>query len=400
MEIYRLNILFIISKSRINKAGLAPLFCRLTYLEKRKQFATGLFIKPDFWNNSKQIAQPPNEGNSFINSQLSLIKNNINQAFLFLQLQKQDFNVEQIYKQYAGETQNEDKTLMDALSYHNNRMKKLIGIEVAFTTWEKYHQTQIHLSDFIWYKYRKKDILLKELSSNFINEYEYYLKTEKKFMISTVFKCIQRLRRVIKMAIAMDYLTKDPFILYHAKEPHKEIVYLSVEELNRLESYPFASDRLSQVRDMFIFCCYTGLAYTEMANLKPENLIKHPDGSVCIEMCRQKTQRNFVVPLLKKAQSIIYKYENDNQLLPIITNQKFNAYLKEIADIVNINKRLTHHIARKTFATTILLYNDVPIEIVSELLGHSKISITQEHYAKVMQSKVNEHINRLEEKLR
>ncbi len=278
-------------------------------------------------------------------------------------------------------------------------MKKLIGIEVAFTTWEKYHQTQIHISDFIWYKYRKKDILLKELTSNFINEYEYYLKTEKKFMISTVFKCIQRLRRVIKMAIAMDYLTKDPFILYHAKEPHKEIVYLSVEELNRLESYPFASDRLSQVRDMFIFCCYTGLAYTEMANLKPENLIKHPDGSVCIEMCRQKTQRNFVVPLLKKAQSIIHKYQNDNQLLPIITNQRFNAYLKEIADIVNINKRLTHHIARKTFATTILLYNDVPIEIVSELLGHSKISITQEHYAKVMQSKISEHMNKLEEKL-
>jgi len=384
----------------MNKAGLAPLFCRLTYLDKRKQFATGLFIKPESWHNTKQIAEPPNEENSFINSQLSLIKNNINQAFLFLQLQKVTFNVEQIYKQYAGETQNEDKTLMDALSFHNNRMKKLIGIDVAFTTWEKYHQTQIHISDFIWYKYRKKDILLKELTSNFINEYEYYLKTEKRFMISTVFKCIQRLRRVIKMSIAMDYLVKDPFILYHAKEPHKEIVYLSADELNKLESYPFASDRLAQVRDMFIFCCYTGLAYTEMANLKPENLIRHPDGSVCIEMCRQKTQRNFVVPLLKKAQSIIYKYQNNIQLLPIITNQKFNAYLKEIADVVNINKRLTHHIARKTFATTILLYNDVPIEIVSELLGHSKISITQEHYAKVMQSKISEHINRLEEKLK
>lgn len=173
-----------------------------------------------------------------------------------------------------------------------------------------------------------------------------------------------------------------------------------MEELARIETHRFASERLQQVADLFIFCCYTGLAYQEMVNLKKENLVTHKDETIWIEMHRQKTQKKFSVPLLPKGQSIIEKYQNHEFFLPIISNQKFNAYLKEIAEILGINKTLTHHIARKTFATTILLYNDIPIEIVSELLGHSKISMTQEHYAKVMQSKISEHMQNLSKKLK
>lgn len=400
MEINKLNTLFVISKSRINKAGLAPLFCRITYQEERKQFATGLFVNPSQWQNNKQKAHPPNEHNKFINSQLSLIKNEINQAFLFLQLQKSDFDTEKIYKQYKGETQNEDKTLMDIFNYHNNKMKSLVGIECSINSWERYHNTHNHIKDFLWFKFKRKDMKLKDMQFSFITDFEYFLKVEKKFKPTTTYRSVGRFRKVIRVAVAMDYLIKDPFLLYRTKEPKKEIIYLTVEELSSIENHKFASDRLQQVADMFIFCCYTGLAFQEMANLKREHIIKKFNDNLWIEMYRQKTKRKFSVPLLSKAIAIIDKYLDKGNPLPVISNQRFNSYLKEIAEITGINKTLTHHIARKTFATTILLYNDIPIEIVSELLGHSKISMTQEYYAKIMDSKVNDYITELGKKLK
>jgi integrase/recombinase XerD len=176
----------------------------------------------------------------------------------------------------------------------------------------------------------------------------------------------------------------------------KNIVYLTVEELKLLEEYSFKQNRLQQVKDMFIFCCYTGLAYQEMSSLKPNHIVIGFDGNEWIEMYRLKTKSNISVPLLPKAKAILVKYDNQ---LPSISNQKFNSYLKEIAEVVGIEKRLTHHIARKTFATTVLLYNNVPIEIVSQLLGHSNMKITQDSYAKVVNRKVSDEIKRLSEKI-
>ncbi len=150
---------------------------------------------------------------------------------------------------------------------------------------------------------------------------------------------------------------------------------------------------------MFIFCCYTGVGYTEMANLNKSNLQQEVDGNVWIKVYRQKTNRNYEIPLLSKAKSILDKYTTENKLLPIISNQRFNSYLKEIAEIIGITKNLTHHMGRKTFASTVLLYNDVPMEIVSELLGHSEIGVTQQHYAKVVKEKIGEQMMVLNSKL-
>lgn len=403
-KIHKLNILFVISKHRTNKLGVAPLACRLTYKDKRKQFATGLFVKPKLWQNTKQRVYPPTEENEFINSKLSLIKNKINQAFLFLELQKTDFSVEQIYKQYIGETQDKDKSLIDAFYYHNNRMKKLIDIEVSLNTLEKYTQTLNHLIDFLWFKYKKKDFLLKELRYSFITDFEFYLKTEKKFQPNTIIKTIQRFRRVIKVAIAQEYLFKDPFMLYKPQKQKKEIIYLNQGELKKLENYNFSQKRIERVRDMFVFCCYTGLAYNEMNELSRKHIVEEFDNNLWIKMTRRKTNKTISIPLLPRALELLKKLENTNEeqekLLPKISNQRFNSYLKEIAFIVGIDKLLTHHTARKTFATTVLLYNDVPIEIVSKLLGHSKITMTQEHYGKIVNTKVSEHINRLSSKLK
>ena len=179
------------------------------------------------------------------------------------------------------------------------------------------------------------------------------------------------------------------------------MVYLNKEELELVEKHKFAQMRLEQVRDMFIFCCYTGLAYAEMSNLKSKHIVTGFDGKEWIKMHRKKTGKDFSVPLLEKPIQIIEKYGDTKteKILPKISNQKFNSYIKEICEIVGIEKNISHHIARKTFATTVLLYNDVPMEIVSELLGHSKIQTTQQHYGKIVQKKVSEEMSKLTSKL-
>ncbi len=393
----KLSILFLLRRNSINAKGVCPIECRITLDKKRKPFATGLFINPNNWNAQKQKAFPPNTEHNQINTQLSLIKQNINQAFLFLQVQEKNFDVDDIYRQYKGENIKEDKSIMEIFNLHIAKQEKLIGISTTKVSVRKFYQTKTHVKNFIKWKFNKSDYLLNDMKMSFITEFEYYLKAEKKFEQNTIHKTLQRFRQMVKIAVGLDFIAKDPFLLHKNKRPKKQVIFLTKEELTEIEKHKFASLRLQQVADMFIFCCYTGLAYKEMANLKPKDLVLGFDGKKWINVFRQKTNRKYEIPLLTKAEEILDKYKGE---LPIISNQRINAYLKEIAEIVGIEKNLTHHLARKTFASTILLYNDVPMEIVSELLGHSEMSITQNHYAKVVKKKVSEQMNRLNSKLK
>ncbi|MCL6218599.1 site-specific integrase [Zunongwangia pacifica] len=399
MEKFTLHIRFIIALNRTKKNSEAPIFCRITYNKKRKQFSTGVKVHPDYWNNEKQKVLKPEKNESVYNSQLSLIKNKINQAFLLLNVNQENFDVDDIYLQYTGKNIKANKTLLEVFSLHNERMEKLIGIEYTKSTYTKFKEAKNHISRFLKFQYKKNDILLESITPNFLSEFDFYLKSQRNQKQITINKSIQRVRKIIKLSIAQGYLKRDPFILYKPKKHDNIVVYLNHKELQKLEQHTFKQDRLNQVKDMFIFCCYTGLAYQEMASLKEEHLVKGFDGGIWIQMMRQKTKSAVSIPLLPKAAKIIDKYKNEEQLLPIISNQKFNSYLKEIAVVVNIKKRLTHHIARKTFATTVLLYNNIPIEIVSELLGHSSITITQRHYAKVVQQRVSSQMSKLNKKL-
>lgn len=402
MNIDKINIRFLLAKNRMNKIGKCSIRCRIIYQKNRYEYSTGFFIKPEFWNSKKQGAEPTDEENNFINNQLSLIKNKINKAFLFLQVQEIDFNVRDIYNQYAGVKLDKDKTILEIFEFHIQKQKKLVGIETTESSIAKFHQTQKHLKTFLWFAYKRKDIGLKELKYVFIEDFEFYLKTEKKFSLHTVYKTIQRFKQMVRVGISLGYLDRNPFMMHVNHKPKKEVVYLTVEELEKLENHNFTIKRIEQIRDMFVFCCYTGLAFMEMKNLEKKHIVKGFDGNQWIKMIRQKTQKTVSVPLLSQSANIIEKYQESDEvyIFPRISNQKFNSYLKEIADVVEIEKNLTHHIARKTFATTVLLYNDVPMEIVSELLGHSKLSITQESYAKVVQKKVSEHIIRVGKKLK
>ncbi|WP_445749623.1 tyrosine-type recombinase/integrase [Polaribacter sp.] len=399
MSTHKITILYVISKSRINKKGEVPVICRITFLGKRKQFATGQFINPSHWHSKHQIAKPPNEENNNINSQLSLIKSKINKAFLFLQIKEQEFGVDDIYNQFLGKRIASERTLLDAFDYHVNRMQQLVGLEVKQVSVEKYNQSLVHIKSFLKFKFNKRDYLLKDLKLNFLLEFEYYLKTEKKFSSNTVYKTIQRLRRVVRVSVGAEFLLKDPFILHKAKKPKKEVIYLNESELKNLVNYKFSQERLQFVNDLFIFCCYTGLGFQEMKNLQSNHIIKSSDGNLCIDMLRQKTDKKIYIPLLPKAIYLLEKYGGGNiknfKKFPTISNQKFNSYLKEIADILGLQKNLTHHIARKTFATTVLLSNGVPMEIVSELLGHSNMNITQAHYGKIVKSKISDEMKKL-----
>ena len=399
MNKYKLGILYVISNSRTRKDNKASLVCRITYLKKRKQFSTGLFINPILWNSKQQLVKPPEPDADYINSQLSLIRTKLNQAFLFLQVKGTDFNVQDIYIQYKGETNKKDFGVMEVYNLYSARIKKLIGIDIKQVTYQKYLESGVHLKGFIKHKFKAKDIQFKAIRSSFLTHYEYYLKVEKNLQQSTLNKAIQRFRRVVKYALAEDYLAKDPFILYKAKRVKKEVVFLSPEQLKKLEETDFKITRTQQIKDMFVFCCYTGLGFKEMSELKKKAIKKEFDGELWLSIHRNKTNKAYKVPLLPKAREVMDKYQNDSDFaFEGVSNTKFNAYLKEIADVVGIEFNLTHHIARKTFASTVLLYNDVPMEIVSSLLGHSKMQTTQESYGKVVEKRISQEMSRLKGK--
>ncbi|OAD42852.1 site-specific integrase [Polaribacter atrinae] len=389
---YKLHILFYIDKVKINQKGQCPMKCRITYKKTRKQFSIGIFIDPNIWLSKKQKASPQNKENIILNNKLSLIHQQIDKAFLMLQILPNEFDVDDIYRKYKGEDSKEEITILGAYDLHNNKTEKLIGIDFNKLSWSRYVESRRKVALFITKFYKRKDVKLNDLDLKFIQDLEYFFKTDLKLKQATVYRSIQRVKKIIQFAISENYLKKDPFHLYKNKKHKTVIIYLTDVELKKLEKHNFSQVRLQQVKDMFIFCCYTGLAYTEMSTLTTKNIEIGFDGKEWIQMIRKKTNRKISIPILPKAREILDKYDDK---LPTLSNQKFNSYLKEISELVGINKKLTHHTARKTFATTVLLFNNVPMEIVSELLGHSNMNVTQSHYGKIVQKKVSDEVNRL-----
>ena len=392
----KLNILFLLYKSKTNFSGRCPIRCRITYCKQRKEFSTGLFINPHHWNSKQQLVKPPEPDNDIINSQLSLIKTKINKAFLLLQIQEDHFSVDDVYRLFKGVKTQKEHNVIQYFEKYLNKLKTLIDIDIKQGTWNKYNYVKNDVKSFIKWQYKTNDIPLEKLDLQFLMDFEYYLKVEKKQKQITINKSIQRFRKPIKVAISEKYLNNDPFMLYKTKSVRTEVIFLSSQELNALEDFEFIQPRLQFVKDLFVFCCYTGLPYIELMNLEAKHIIKGFDGNRWIQIKRQKTSKNLSIPLLDKAKVILDKYgKNKKNVFPKISNQKYNSYLKEIASILGIEKNLTTHVARKTFASTVLLYNDVPMEIVSELLGHSSMKITQDSYGKVVQKKVSTAINKI-----
>ena len=395
LKMKKLNIRFIVALNRINPQGKTVIGCRITFLKKRKQFSTGLFINPNNWNSKQQHVNPLEPDSEYINNQLSLIKTKINRAFLMLQVKDESFNVDDIYSLYKGVKTQKEYNVVEFFERYLKRLKTLINIDIKQVTWNKFNYIKKDVKSFIKWQFKTNDYPLKNLELQFLTDFEYFLKVEKKQKQITINKSLQRFRRVVRTALAENYLDKDPFLLYKTKTVRTEVVFLSPEELAQLEQHEFTQARLQLIKDLFVFSCYTGLPYRELMNLKQSNIIKGFDDNLWIKMKRQKTSKELSVPLLPKALEILNMYSNEGLVFPRISNQRYNSYLKEIAVLVGIDKRLTTHMARRTFASTVLLFNDVPMEIVSELLGHSSMKITQDSYGKVVQKRISLEMERL-----
>jgi site-specific recombinase XerD len=273
-------------------------------------------------------------------------------------------------------------------------------------TLRSYKTSQRYILEFIKSKYKTSDVYLENLNYQFIIGFENFLrnyvckKSLRKIGNNTTIKHIKRLRKMINMAIALEWLNKDPFIKFKAKLEKREREFLTQIELEFIEDYESKISRLDLVKDLFLFSCYTGIAYVDIMELTNKNILKGIDGNLWIETTRVKTKTTVRLPLLEVPETILSKYKTDiraiaiDKLFPKISNQKLNSYLKEIADLCGIKKNLTFHMARHTFATTVTLTNGVPIESVSKMLGHTKLTTTQ-IYAKVVESKVSDDMNHL-----
>jgi integrase/recombinase XerD len=394
--LHHFSILFFLYKSKANKKGEMPIFCRVTLDGVRKQFATGHNIKEPSWNVKNQRCKGTSLESKVINNNLEVIEQKLNKAYGEIFSEKETFFLDDIYNRFTG-ADKEHQTILQAFDYHNKKMKSLIGKDYVQATYDKFIVIENHVKKFIKHQYNRPDYPLQEVKLNFLSDLNYYLKVVENQNQNTINKVIERVKKVLKIAVGNGWLASDPFMLYQKKKYVKEVVFLTTLELKKLETHKFVQERLGAVRDCFIFSCYTGLAYNEAALLSDEHLQPAEDGFTWIEMTRQKTQRPIAVPILPQAMKILkrYGYPKKGLLLPVISNQKMNSYLKEIGPIVGISKVLTHHIARKTYASTVLMNNDIPVEIVSFLLGHSKTTTTEQHYAKVVKESVVRHLKKL-----
>ncbi|RAJ04079.1 site-specific recombinase XerD [Chitinophaga skermanii] len=395
MEGTRIFISFFLYKSRKTTKGIIPIFARISYEGKRLNHNTGLFIDEKSWDGKKYLVKGNKPESLEINKSLAALKTRILQIHNNLNEQEISISIEVIKQRLAGKDI-EKKTLLEAFTYHDNLLLKDVGTKNSRATLTKYRTLQNKVTKYIQQYYKRKDIFLKELNHEFVVNFEIYLKVTEQIIHNPAIKYIQHLKKIVNLSIAHSWITVNPFRNFKCSIKAVERGYLTNEDLSKIEAKHISNARLCRVRDIFLFSCYTGLAYADVSQLKPANIVTGVDGEKWINTFRQKTNVRTSVPLLPKALSILTPYlENAAaEIFPIISNQKINAYLKEIGDICDISKKLTFHLARHTFATTITLSNGVPIESVSKLLGHTNLKTTQV-YAKVVDTKISQDMQQL-----
>ncbi len=401
-----LKVSFILRSDK-KSTGSSPVMMQL-YLEGRRAYiGTGHRVNFEEWDsNFGRVKGNSKKGNT-INLHLDTMKMDVLQIFHNMKSTETEISVYEIRDRLMGKDEVSKKlaiTISELCELHNKQCEGLVGIEIGKITFKRYSLYKGRILDFIKYKYKSSDIQIDQIKYSFALEYEIYLKSVVKLHQNTLVKFMQYLNRVLDFGVKYDYLVKNVLLGYkaHLKETKKE--YLTSDEINRIMEKDISIPRLSEVRDCFIFCCYTGYAYLDASLLSPDHIVTGINGKKWIFTSRQKTDNVSNVPLLEPALKIIEKYKDHpeclskKRLLPVKSNQRFNAYLKELADICGITKPLTTHIARHTFATTVLLTNGVSLEATSKMLGHKSIKTTQ-IYGKIVESRVGAEMDILSEKL-
>jgi site-specific recombinase XerD len=395
------KILFYVRKNYVNKNGKAGIMIRVTLNGEICQFSSKLEIAPELWDTQRGKAA----GKSLEASRLNALLDNIHASITnhYRTIEREDTLVtpEKIRNAFLGVTARQE-TLLGVFSQYNENLKRLQGINKSKTTIEKYDRAYRRLAGFMLTRYNITDIALREINYQFVIDFENYLRSDCGCGDNTTAKFMQYFRTIILTAKNNGWITADPFHNYKITFKKVDRGYLTDEELQKLMQKSFAIERLEHVRDLFIFCCFTGLAFVDVMSLSQENIRTSFDGNLWIMTKRHKTDINVNVPLLKVPLMILDKYRGKlphGSLLPKISNQKMNSYLKEIGDLCGIGKNLTTHLARHTFATTTTLSKGVPIETVSKMLGHAKIQTTQ-IYARITDNKISNDMNKLATRLK
>jgi site-specific recombinase XerD len=399
----KISILFYAKKAKATTEGLVPIYQRVTVDGQRIELSTKRYVDATKWSSEAGKLKGNSEEARSLNSYLDILKAKVYDYQKELIHETGYVTFEAMKNKTLG-VQERALTIVPVFQDHNQKMKSLIGNEFSPNTLKRYVTTLKHLITFLKWKFNTTDIEIKSIDNAFVNEFEFYLRSVCNIQNNSAVKYVRNsFGKIIRTCIINGWLSKDPFKQYTSKVREVNRVYLTEDELDILSTKDFKNERLNQVRDIFVFSCYTGLAYIDSANLTPHNIAIGMDGEKWIYTFRQKTDSRTNIPILPPVMVIIEKYKEHpicivkNKLLPILSNQKMNAYLKEIATLCNINKELTFHIARHTFATTVTLSNGIPIETVSKMLGHSSIKQTQ-HYAKILDRKVSEDMRILREK--
>ena len=400
------SILFWIHGQRADKNNASPLYARITLNGKKIIISLKQKINIDLWDAKRQRAKGNTKVAREVNYYLDEVKSEIVLCYRDLKNESKVVTPQLIKARYLGEDK-KNHSLRDIINYHNEKM----GVKLARKTLCHYETSQKYILKYVAKEYKREDIFLQDLDYQFVLGLESFLRSyqprhyQGKIGNNAVMKHIQRLRRMVTLAYHMEWIERDPFVKFKPKLEKREREFLTQLELESIEELVTPIERLAMVRDLFIFSCYTGISYGDIMTLDKESVIRGIDGDLWLMATRNKTGTPFKIPILSKTEQLIAKYENhprtqfDSKLMPTISNQKLNSYLKEIADLCHISKNLTFHMARHTFATTVTLTNGVPIETVSKLLGHTKLATTQ-IYARVVEKKISEDMNNLRHKLK
>ena len=379
------KVLFYLKKGSEKKNGEVMIMARITIDGKLCQFSTKQSILPENWNIAAGKAKGKDAGK--INALLEDIKASLNNIYHEQQRRDNYVTAEKVKNEFLGHSEKHE-TVLNLFKKHNDDVKQLVGISKTIATYRKYEVTRRHLAEFIQSKYNISDIAINEITPMFITDFELYLRTTCKCGYNTTAKFMQFFKRIILIARNNGILIGDPFANYKIRLEKVDRGYLSEDEIKIILKKKMVSERLENVRDLFIFSCFTGLAFSDIHGLRKEHIVEDSNGVRWIRKGRQKTKIMCNIPLMEVPLKILEKYSTNEYcrkhgvLFPVLCNQKMNACLKELADICGIKKTLTTHVARHTFAT-FALANGVSIESVAKMLGHTNVQMTR-HYARVL----------------
>ena len=379
--------------------GKTPMYVRVTTNGKRSKFSLKRSFTTSLWNPTKSRLKGSTLEAQQANAYFDQVLIGIYEAYRQLLKEKKFISSHSVIARYQGKDAI-NKTLLQLSTYHNLNMKSVLKPG----TLKNYFTTEKYLKNFLQIERKTQDVNLENLNYAFIIDFENFLRNNVAQLQSRpltnngLMKHLERLKKLLNLAQKLEWITRDPFVKFSLKFIKTERPYLTQIEVDTILNFHFEKNSMSKARDIFIFACYTGLSYIDVKNLTKDNIVRGIDGSNWIYTSRQKTDQTVKIPILDTAQFIIQKYteemKSEEHLLPLYSNQKINEYLKKIATKTKTHKHLTFHCARHTFATTITLSNGVPIETVSKLLGHTKLSTTQ-IYAKVLEGRISDDIGNL-----